>query len=73
MKALREAKAYLSGIQTDGYRYDHPISLLARLVEAVNDGIITCVTRDAGGGAIYDERLTQAGQRVRVVAVGEDG
>lgn len=35
MSALGDAKVYLSGIQTDGYRYDHPITILARLVAEI--------------------------------------
>ena len=68
MKALREAKACLSNPDV------HPMAAviaLQHLVDAVDGGILTFVTRDTGAGAIYDKRLTQPGQRVRVLAVGE--
>lgn len=78
MSALGDAKVYLSGIQTDGYRYDHPITILARLVaeiEAAPEAGL-CIfnnairLREATGTTAI---IAMVGKRVRLLALDSGG
>lgn len=82
MSALTRAREYLSGIQTEGYRYDHPITILAALVaeiEGAASGFVDRMGDDEDGNPRIIVGMTRIairdmpnmiGQTVRLLAEG---
>lgn len=78
MDALNRAREYLRGIDTDGYRYDHPITILAALVAEIDALPVVPVSEQvaAFGKPIHEIDWSDVGFRttyVKMIPCNQDG
>ena len=76
--ALTRAREYLRGIDTDGYRYDHPITILAALVAEIEGAPEAglCIFNNAirfREATNTTAIIAMVGKRVRLLALDSGG